>query len=77
MIGTSRISDIGSLVLGSVSHHLLRTTGRPVLIAQGLRLVTEAGVAVESLVAHRRPVAQAGCDRAASPAMCDAMSCFR
>jgi nucleotide-binding universal stress UspA family protein len=37
VIGTSRISDLGSLVLGSVSHHLLRTTGRPVLIAQGMR----------------------------------------
>jgi nucleotide-binding universal stress UspA family protein len=33
VIGSSRLSDIGSLVLGSVSHHLLRTTGRPVLIS--------------------------------------------
>jgi nucleotide-binding universal stress UspA family protein len=37
VIGASRMSDIGSLVLGSVSHHLLRTTGRPVLIAQAVR----------------------------------------
>ena len=37
VIGSSRMSDIGSLVLGTVSHHLLRTTGRPVLIAQGTR----------------------------------------
>jgi nucleotide-binding universal stress UspA family protein len=37
VIGSSRMSDLGSLVLGSVSHHLLRTTGRPVLIAQGMR----------------------------------------
>ena len=34
VIGSSHMSDIGSLVLSSVSHHLLRTTGRPVLIAQ-------------------------------------------
>jgi nucleotide-binding universal stress UspA family protein len=34
VIGSSRMSDIGSLVFGSVSHHLLRTTGRPVLIAE-------------------------------------------
>jgi nucleotide-binding universal stress UspA family protein len=37
VIGSSRMSDIGSMVLGTVSHHLLRTTGRPVLIAQGVR----------------------------------------
>jgi nucleotide-binding universal stress UspA family protein len=37
VIGSSRMSDIGSLVLGTVSHHLLRTTGRPVLIANGVR----------------------------------------
>jgi nucleotide-binding universal stress UspA family protein len=37
VIGSSRMSDIGSLVLGTVSHHLLRTTGRPVLIAEGTR----------------------------------------
>jgi nucleotide-binding universal stress UspA family protein len=34
VIGSSRMSDLGSLVFGSVSHHLLRTTGRPVLIAE-------------------------------------------
>jgi nucleotide-binding universal stress UspA family protein len=37
VIGSSRMSDIASMVLGSVSHHLLRTTGRRVLIAQGMR----------------------------------------
>jgi nucleotide-binding universal stress UspA family protein len=37
VIGSSRMSDIASMVLDSVSHHLLRTTGRPVLIAQGMR----------------------------------------
>jgi nucleotide-binding universal stress UspA family protein len=34
VVGSSRMGDIGSLVLGSVSQHLLRTTGRPVLIAE-------------------------------------------
>jgi nucleotide-binding universal stress UspA family protein len=29
--------DIGSLVFGSVSHQLLHTTGRPVLIAERIR----------------------------------------
>jgi nucleotide-binding universal stress UspA family protein len=38
VIGSSRMGDIGSLVLGSVSHHLLRTTGRPVLIAERVRV---------------------------------------
>ena len=37
VIGSSRMGDLGSLVLGSVSHHLLRTTGRPVLIAERVR----------------------------------------
>jgi nucleotide-binding universal stress UspA family protein len=37
VIGSSRMGDIGSLVLGSVSHHLLRTSGRPVLIAERVR----------------------------------------
>jgi nucleotide-binding universal stress UspA family protein len=36
VIGSSRMSDIGGMALDSVSHHLLRTTGRPVLIAQGM-----------------------------------------
>ena len=34
VIGSSRMGDLGSLVLGSVSHSLLRATGRPVLIAE-------------------------------------------
>jgi nucleotide-binding universal stress UspA family protein len=37
VIGSSRIGEIASMVLGSVSHHLVRTTGRPVLIAEGMR----------------------------------------
>lgn len=37
VIGSSRMGDLSSLVLGSVSHHLLRTTGRPVLIAARVR----------------------------------------
>jgi nucleotide-binding universal stress UspA family protein len=37
VIGSSRMSDIGSLVFGSVSHDLLRATGRPVLIAERIR----------------------------------------
>jgi nucleotide-binding universal stress UspA family protein len=37
VVGSSRMSDIACIVLGSVSHHLLRTTGRPVLIAHGMR----------------------------------------
>ena len=37
VVGSSRMSDIASLVFGSVSHHLLRTTGRPVLIAERIR----------------------------------------
>ena len=37
VIGSSRMGDLGSLVLGSVSHYLLRTTGRPVLIAERVR----------------------------------------
>jgi nucleotide-binding universal stress UspA family protein len=37
VIGSNRMADIATMVLGSVSHHLLRTTGRPVLIAQGMR----------------------------------------
>jgi nucleotide-binding universal stress UspA family protein len=34
VIGSSRMGDIGSLVFDSVSHHVLRSTGRPVLIAE-------------------------------------------
>lgn len=37
VIGSSRMSDIVSLVFGSVSHDLLRATGRPVLIAERIR----------------------------------------
>jgi nucleotide-binding universal stress UspA family protein len=37
VIGSSRMSDIGSLVFDSVSHHVLRTAGRPVLIAGRMR----------------------------------------
>jgi nucleotide-binding universal stress UspA family protein len=37
VIGSSRMSDIGSLVFGSVSHDLMRTTGRPVLVAERIR----------------------------------------
>jgi nucleotide-binding universal stress UspA family protein len=34
VVGSSRMGDIGSLVLGSVSHDLLHMTDRPVLIAE-------------------------------------------
>jgi nucleotide-binding universal stress UspA family protein len=34
VVGSSRMSDIGSLFLGSVSHDLLHMTDRPVLIAE-------------------------------------------
>ena len=34
VVGSSRMGDLGSLVLGSVSHSLLHTTTRPVLIAE-------------------------------------------
>lgn len=34
VIGSSRMGDIGSLFLGSVSHDLLHTTDRPVLVAE-------------------------------------------
>jgi len=37
VLGSSRIGDLGSLVLGSVTHELLRTTLRPVLIAERIR----------------------------------------
>jgi nucleotide-binding universal stress UspA family protein len=36
VVGSSRMRDIGSLVLGSVSHDLLHMTDRPVLIAERL-----------------------------------------
>ena len=34
VVGSSRMGDLGSFVLGSVSHSLLHTTTRPVLIAE-------------------------------------------
>lgn len=37
VVGSSRMGDLGSLMLGSVSHNLLRTTGRPILVAERVR----------------------------------------
>jgi nucleotide-binding universal stress UspA family protein len=37
VIGSRRMSDIRSMVFDSVSHHVLRATGRPVLIAERIR----------------------------------------
>ena len=34
VVGSSRMGDIGSLFLGSVSHDLLHVTDRPVLVAE-------------------------------------------
>jgi len=34
VIGSSRMGDLGSLLLGSVTHDLLRVTDRPVLVAE-------------------------------------------
>jgi nucleotide-binding universal stress UspA family protein len=34
VIGSSRMGDLGSLMLGSVTHSLLRTSDRPVLVAE-------------------------------------------
>ena len=34
VIGSSRMGDVGSLLLGSVTHDLLRATDRPVLVAE-------------------------------------------
>lgn len=34
VIGSSRMGDLGSLILGSVTHSLLRTSERPVLVAE-------------------------------------------
>jgi nucleotide-binding universal stress UspA family protein len=36
-IGSSRIGDLGSLLIGSVTHDLLRATDRPVLVAERIR----------------------------------------
>lgn len=37
VIGSSRMSDLGSLVFGSVTHGLLKVTDRPVLVAERIR----------------------------------------
>jgi nucleotide-binding universal stress UspA family protein len=37
VIGSSRMGDVGSLLLGSVTHDLLRATDRPVLVAERIR----------------------------------------
>jgi nucleotide-binding universal stress UspA family protein len=37
VVGSSRMGDVGSLILGSVSHHLLHGTERPVLVAERLK----------------------------------------
>jgi nucleotide-binding universal stress UspA family protein len=37
VVGSSRMGDVGSLLLGSVSHHLLHETDRPVLIAERVK----------------------------------------
>jgi nucleotide-binding universal stress UspA family protein len=37
VVGSSRIGDLGSLLLGSVSHDLLHGTKRPVLIAERVK----------------------------------------
>jgi len=37
VVGGSRMGDLGSLMLGSVTHDLLRTTDRPILVAERIR----------------------------------------
>jgi nucleotide-binding universal stress UspA family protein len=37
VIGSSRMGDLGSLLLGSVTHDLLRATDRPILVAERIR----------------------------------------
>jgi nucleotide-binding universal stress UspA family protein len=37
VVGGSRVGDLGSLMLGSVTHDLLRATERPVLVAERIR----------------------------------------
>jgi nucleotide-binding universal stress UspA family protein len=38
VVGSSRMGDLGSLVLGSVSHELLHQTERPVLVAERVKI---------------------------------------
>ena len=37
VIGSSRMGDLGSMILGSVTHDLLRATERPLLVAERIR----------------------------------------
>jgi len=37
VVGSSRMGDLGGLLLGSVSHRLLHATGRPVLVAERMK----------------------------------------
>ncbi|HSP10630.1 MAG TPA: universal stress protein [Candidatus Dormibacteraeota bacterium] len=37
VVGGSRMGDLGSLMLGSVTHDLLRATARPILVAERVR----------------------------------------
>lgn len=37
VIGSSRLSDLGSLLVGSVTHGLLRVSDRPILVAERVR----------------------------------------
>ncbi|HUY73869.1 MAG TPA: universal stress protein [Candidatus Dormibacteraeota bacterium] len=37
VVGGSRMGDLGSLMLGSVTHDLLRATARPILVAERIR----------------------------------------
>jgi nucleotide-binding universal stress UspA family protein len=37
VVGSSRMGDLGSLLVGSVSHGLLHATERPVLVAERVK----------------------------------------